>query len=165
LHLFDASVLITANNTYYPLDYIPEFWEWIDHQATNGTIKLPIEMLEEVLAGSKTEDPLLAWMTDHKDALRLKEAADPALVNKVVCEGYAPDLTDDELIVIGKDPFLVAYALAKKDERCVVTAEVSAPSKQRQNRRVPDVCHTFGVTCQNPFLVYRTLGFSTSWKK
>lgn len=35
LHLFDANVLITASNMYYPLDAVTEFWEWIDHQATN----------------------------------------------------------------------------------------------------------------------------------
>jgi len=165
VHLFDANVLITASNTYYPIDRIPEFWDWIDHQAANGGIKLPVEILDEVLAGSKKEDPLLAWMTDHKDVLRLKESVDPTILNKVVTEGYAPDLTHDELEEIGRDPFLIAYALAKPNDRCVVTVEVSAPGKQRQNRRVPDVCNTFGATCQNPFQVYRSLGFSTAWKK
>ncbi|MGA2116877.1 MAG: DUF4411 family protein [Bryobacteraceae bacterium] len=67
LHLFDANVLITASNMYYPLDGVPEFWEWIDHQATNGRVKLPVEVLDEVLAGSKREDPLLHWITAHKD--------------------------------------------------------------------------------------------------
>ena len=165
LHLFDANVLITASNTYYPIDQIPEFWDWVDHQAANGHIKLPVEILDEVLAGSKKEDPLLAWINDHKDVLRLTETVDPAIVNRVVTEGYAPDLTDDELEEIGRDPFLIAYALAKPDDRCVVTAEVSAPGKQRQNRRAPDVCHTLGIMCQNPFQAYRSLGFSTTWKK
>jgi hypothetical protein len=154
LHLFDANVLITASNTYYPIDQIPEFWDWMGHQAHNGSIKLPVEILDEVLAGSKKEDPLLAWITDHKDVLRLKETVDPRMVNKVVTEGYAADLTDDELEEIGRDPFLIAYALAEPNDRCVVTVEVSAPGKQRQNRRVPDVCNTFGVTCQNPFQVF-----------
>ena len=57
LHLFDANVLITASNTYYPIDQIPEFWDWIDHQATGGRIKLPVEILDEVLAGSKKGRP------------------------------------------------------------------------------------------------------------
>jgi Domain of unknown function (DUF4411) len=26
LYLFDANVLITAKNTYYPIDQIPEYW-------------------------------------------------------------------------------------------------------------------------------------------
>jgi hypothetical protein len=147
LHLFDANVLITASNTYYPLDGIPEFWEWVHYQAANGTIKLPVEMLDEVLAGSKNDDPLLDWIKAHKDVLRLEEAADPGLVQRVVADGYAPDLTDDELIEIGQDPFLIGYALVNTGERCVVTVEVSAPGKQRQNRRIPDVCTALGVRC------------------
>jgi hypothetical protein len=124
-----------------------------------------MEILDEVLAGSKNADPLLEWMTEHKDVLRLKEKVDPSLVNKVVTEGYAPDLTDDELIEIGQDPFLIAYALARTAERCVVTVEISSPSKKRQNRKIPDVCTGLGVHCRNPFQVYRSLGFSTAWKK
>ncbi len=27
LYLIDASMLITASNSYYPLDSVPEFWE------------------------------------------------------------------------------------------------------------------------------------------
>jgi hypothetical protein len=163
--LFDANVLITASNLYYPLDQIPEFWEWIDYQATNGHIKLPFEIINEVLAGGKNEDLLLDWMIDHKDELTLKEKVDPALANKVVVEGYAPDLRDDELIEIGQDPFLIAYALAKPAERCVVTVEISSPSRKRQNRKIPDVCQQFGVQCQNPFQAYRALGFKTGWKQ
>lgn len=164
LHLFDANVLITASNTYYPLDRIPEFWEWVRHQATTGNIKLPVEILDEVIAGSKNDDPLLDWVKTHKDVLRFDEAADPAIVQQVVAQGYAPDLTDNELIEIGQDPFLIAYAVANTAERCVVTVEVSAPSKQRQNRRIPDVCRTFNVACHNPFQIYKSLGFSTTWK-
>jgi hypothetical protein len=41
LYLFDTNVLITASNMYYPLDGVPEFWEWIDHQATNERINFP----------------------------------------------------------------------------------------------------------------------------
>lgn len=165
LHLFDASTLITANNLYYPVNDVPEFWQWLCHQAKLGVIKVPIEMIEEVLDGNKTDDPLLAWTKDNKDALLLDEEADPALVNKITVEAYAPDLTDDEIIIIGKDPFLVSYALTNPAERCVVTVEVSAPRKQRANRRIPDVCKQFGVTCHGPFEVYRAFGFKTNWKK
>ena len=153
LYLFDANVLITASTTYYPLDQIPEFWSWIEHQGMIGNVKMPLEILEEVLAGKKEGDPLLAWVKDHRDVLLLAEDVDAAIVQTVVENGYAPDLTDDQLEEIGRDPFLIAYAMAG-NERCVVTVEVSAPSKQRQNRRVPDVCNTFGVTCYNPFQAY-----------
>lgn len=99
----------------------------------------------------------------NKQALLLDEAVDQAIVNVVVEDGYANDLTDVEIEEIGRDPFLVAYA-ATASERCVVTTEVSAPSKKRQNRRIPDVCIDFGVPWCNPFKVNRDLGFRTGWK-
>ena len=146
LYLFDANVLITASNAYYPIDQIPEFWAWVQHQGKLGNIKLPVEILEEILAGRKKDDLLLAWMKEkeNQDALKLDEAVDAALVQKVVFDGYAPDLTDDELEEIGRDPFLIAYCMAAPD-RCVVTTEASKPSKKRQNRRIPDVCDCLSV--------------------
>lgn len=163
LFLFDANVLISASNIYYPLDQIPEFWSWIEYQGIIGNIKLPLEILEEVLGGTKKGDPLLNWMNDYKDCLCFQESVDPAGVQHVLTRGYAPDLNDVEIETIGRDPFLIAYALAGT-RRCVVTAEGSKPSKLRQNRRVPDVCETLGVVCYNPFQAYRMLGFRTAWK-
>lgn len=165
LYLFDANVLITASNTYYPIDQIPEYWGWLQFQGCAGNIKLPLEIMEEILAGKKDDDPLLAWIKDaaNKQALLLDEVIDPDLVNSVVESGYAPDLTDDEIEEVGRDPFLIAYGLSGAD-RCVVTTEVSAPSKKRQNRRIPDVCAGFGLECCTPFKVNRELGFKTGWK-
>ena len=59
LYLFDANVLITASNTYYPIDQVPEFWGWLRFQGQAGKIKLPLEIMEEILAGRKDDDPLL----------------------------------------------------------------------------------------------------------
>jgi Domain of unknown function (DUF4411) len=171
LYLFDANVLITANNTYYAIDQVPEYWEWIQYQGEIGNIKLPLEIMEEILAGQnnqkgkKNEDLLLVWIKQAaiKRALLLDEKVDADLVNAVIETGYAPDLTDTELEEIGRDPFLIACAMAGND-RCVVTTETSAPKKQRQNRKIPDVCKTFDVECHTPFKVNRDLGFKTGWK-
>jgi Domain of unknown function (DUF4411) len=134
LYLIDANVLITANNLYYPIDRVPEYWEWLVHVGTLGQVKMPFEIFEEV-----------------------------KLVQKVTVEGYAADLSDDEIEQMGRDPFLIAYGLAAKN-RCVVTVETSAPKKQRQNRKVPDVCRAMGLDCCNPFEFNRALGFRTQWK-
>lgn len=114
----------------------------------------------------KKEDLLLTWIKQShiKKALQFDEKVNPALVADVISKGYAPDLKDTDLEVIGRDPFIVAYARAKPD-RCVVSVETSAPSKQRQNRKLPDVCQTFGIACYQPYEVNRTLGFKTNWKK
>jgi hypothetical protein len=168
LYLIDANVVITAHNLYYPIDVVPEFWTWLTYQGEKSLVKMPLEVLEEVKDGSTDEDKdlLYAWISDdqHKNALLLDEEVDAELVADVVSNGYAPDLTDQELEQIGRDPFLIAYARAAVDERCVVTTEASAPAKQRQNRRIPDVCKTFGLNCCDSFAMLKALKFSTGWQ-
>jgi Domain of unknown function (DUF4411) len=167
LYLADANVLITANNLYYPIDRVPEYWEWLAYMGNQGHVKMPFEIFEEVKAGpaDAEKDLLFAWLQEatNKSALLLDEEVDLDLVRRVIAEGYAPDLTDDEVEQIGRDPFLIAYGLAAK-ERCVVTVETSSPKKQRQNRKVPDVCKAMGTDCCNPFELNRALGFRTQWK-
>lgn len=166
LYLLDANVLITANSTYYPLDQVPEFWSWVHHNAQANRIKIPREILEEIKAGRKDDDPLLDWIctTEIEAALTLDEPVDADLVQHLVSAGYAPDLTDVEVDKIGRDPFLIAYALVDPPHRTVVTVEVSKPSAERANRKVPDVCHSVGVMSCGPFALNKALGFSTGWK-
>jgi hypothetical protein len=168
LYLLDANVVITAHNSYYPIDGVPEFWRWLVHKGTAGVLKMPRENYEEIKDGSKDEekDLLFGWITtnDVKAAILFDEDVDPDLVARVIDEGYAADLTEDETLQVGRDPFLIAYALASPADRCVVTTEVSSPRKQRQNRKIPDVCATMGVTCCNTFAMMKTLGFKTNWK-
>lgn len=168
LFLLDASTLITANNTYYPIDSVPEFWEWLQHQAEQGHVKMPDEIFDEVKDGpTGNNDLLFAWIQTAavKKALKLNETVNAAHVQSAITKGYAPDLTDTEMETLGRDPFLVAYAMADPKNRIVVTSEVSKPSKKRQNRRLPDVCDTMGVVSVDPFEFNKALKFSTQWKK
>lgn len=168
MFLLDANVLITAHNTYYNIGQIPEFWEWLKHMGEIAQLKMPQEIYDEIKDGSKDDevDALYAWISDddNKAAILLDEMADPAIVKQVIEQGYAPDLTDDELEEVGRDPFLVAYGLVDVTKRCVVTTEVSKPSRTRQNRHLPDVCGTFGVKCCDTFALTKQLGFKTGWK-
>lgn len=169
VYLLDANVLMTAHQSYYPIDAVPEFWDWLVYQAELGNVKMPVETFDEVRDGSTdTErDQLYAWIQQEavKRNLLLDGDADVDLVRRVVDEGYAPDLTDDELEQIGQDPFLVAHALERVGERCVVTVEVSRPSKQRQNRKVPDVCDTLSVRWCDTFRMLKELRFTTNWRQ
>jgi hypothetical protein len=160
LYLLDANALINAHNGWFAINRVPEFWLWLLHHAAAGTIKRPAETYGEVEGGT---DDLAAWMkvADHKAVLRLAENADPGKVQLVLAK-YAEDLTEDELISIGQDPFLVAAVLGHQ-ERIVVTGEVSAPSKKRANRKVPDICNDLGVQWRTPVELIRELNFTTSW--
>ncbi len=162
IYLLDANVLIDANRDYYPLKRVTEFWEWLVFKGNEGIVKIPIEMYEEIIEG---KDDLALWMKSNevKFALLLNEEVDQSLVSKVIDEGYANNLTEDDIETIGNDPFLIAYALSDKDNRCVVTTEVSKPKSQRANRHVPDVCDGFRIQWCNTFALTKILDFSTKW--
>ncbi len=163
LYLLDANVLIDANRDYYPIARIPEFWEWLEHNAREGHVKIPREAYEEIKDG---DDDLSKWVRDNeiKEALLLSEEASVALVSRVINEGYAPDLTDDEVEKVGRDPFLIAYALASPEDRCVVTTERSKPNRTRANRHLPDVCDDLGVKSHDTFKFIKDLDFKTGWR-
>jgi hypothetical protein len=161
LYVVDASTLITAQNTYYALERVPEFWSWLRFHGEAGNVKIPSEVYGEVTDG---RDELAEWAKDAdvRADLVLNEPADLALVRQVTAL-YGNDLTDAELEAIGQDPFLIAAALRDPANRCVVSSEVSAPAKLRQNRKVPDVCKDCGVTCIKSIDLLRVLDFRTDW--
>lgn len=164
LYLLDANVLIDANRDYYPIERVPEFWQWLEHHGAEGLIKVPVEIYEEVKEGT---DVLAEWMRqpDVVAALRLEVEVDVGLVSRAVNDGYAPDLTDDEVLKLGRDPFLLAYALRDPGIHCIVTTEASKPSKQRANRHLPDVARIFGVQACTTFELVRALDFRTDWRR
>lgn len=104
LYLLDANVLIDAARDYYPIEMVPEFWDWLGYQGLSGVVKFPVEIYEEVSDG---RDSSAAWLQREqaKKELQLREEVDPAQVAKVVAEGYAADLSDDEVLRIGRDAF------------------------------------------------------------
>ena len=162
LYLLDANVLIDANRDYYPIGRVPEFWGWLENGGVNGHVKIPLEVYEEISDGN---DDLAEWAKQEqiKAVLRLQEEVDVFLVSSTTDQGYASDLTDDEVVKIGRDPFLIEYALADVGSTCVVTTEVSKPRRSRANRHLPDVCRDLGVECYNTFEFVRALNFSTRW--
>ncbi|TPG56205.1 DUF4411 family protein [Sphingomonas glacialis] len=160
LYLLDANALITAHNTWYGHRRVPEFWRWLIHHGHGGMVKMPAEIYAEVEGGT---DELAAWMHDAvtKKALLLNEPSDPAAVQAVL-ELYGHPLNEADLITIGQDPFLIAAARGHVD-RCVVTAEVSKPTRTGARRHVPDVCGDCGVNWMHPVTFIADLNFSTGW--
>lgn len=163
LYLLDADTLIKADRIYYPLQRFPVFWEWLLYHSQIGNIKVPREQYDEVVAG---RGELVDWLADRarKDHLLLPGIADPALVSRVIEEGYAGDLNEAELVTVGQDPFLIAYGLVSIADRTIVSFEVAAPAKRRANRKIPDVCAGFGLKCITMFELINALDFTTNWK-
>lgn len=170
LYLLDANTLIDAKNFYYPMTRVPEFWDWLIYKGQLSNIKIPIEIYEEFKDtkpkdGQKDDLTLWADTAEAKEALLLDEEAEPNMVTRITYDGYLPNPTDDELMKIGRDPFLISYALKDIENRCIVTTEVSKPKRQGANRHIPDVCDAFGIRCVNTFELIRELDFTTSWNR
>tara|TARA_R110002110_G_scaffold216522_1_gene430536 strand:- start:75 stop:566 length:492 start_codon:yes stop_codon:yes gene_type:complete len=161
MFLLDASVLITAHNTYYALERVPEYWAWLRHHGNNGDIAIPEEIYAEIEGGN---DLLADWMSeeDSKDCLKMAEEADPDHLTHILGV-YGNALSEDDLIKIGKDPFLVAAGFADKQQRIVVTAEVSKPGREGANRHIPNICEDCGVNWINPIEFLQQLNFTTDW--
>ena len=157
LYLLDANVLIEAKNSYFEFGRVDQYWNWLVCQAVRDNVKIPIEIFEEIC---RKQDQLSNWAMQHKSDLILAEEVNPLLVQKVVTDGYAPDLDEVEIENIGRDPFLIAYALYDVENRTVVTTEVRT-NKIRQNKKVPNVCDDLGINCCNQFQILRILDFRT----
>ena len=108
LYLLDANVLIDGNNHYYPIRRVPEFWNWLVHQGEQDQVKVPLEVYEKVTDAKK--DAVSKWLRNNKDAMLFSEDIDADMVNFVIEQGYAADLTDDEIEQLNEDPLLIAYA-------------------------------------------------------
>jgi hypothetical protein len=158
IYLLDANVLIRAHEDYYPLDGVPPFWDWLLQAAAAGHLKMPMEIHAEIAIST---GDLGLWARDQSvmDSLVLQEEVDPTLLNQVLEQGYGPDLTETDIEKIGRDGFLVAYALAEVNSRTVITKENSKPSAQKGNRKIPDVCDAVGVQWKRDFPVFKQLGF------
>ncbi len=166
LYLLDANVLIDANRDYYPLERVPEFWDWLAVMGERGRVKIAYEIYEEIVLPLPTRPNVLVdWLRDRRNMLLLHEQVRADLVARVTERGYANDLTDDEIEKIGRDPFLIAYALADVQNRCVVTNERSKSSRTRANRHLPDVSREFNVRCMNTFGMIQNLDFRTDWSR
>ncbi|MEC9024785.1 MAG: DUF4411 family protein [Pseudomonadota bacterium] len=166
----DANTFIEAKELYYPFDIVPEYWDWLVYQGSLQNLKVPVEIYTEINGANqdkKYHDELAKWARteDVKSNLMLDEELDYGLVNTVITQGYVASPTEADLLKMGRDPFLIAYALTDPQNITVVTTEASKPTKKGANRHVPDVCKHFGVQCCNTFSLVRSLGFSTNWKK
>ena len=81
LYLLDANVLIRAHEDYYPIDLVPQFWEWLIKVAAEGHVKMPFEIWEEI---SVSNGPLKEWVCapSNKDRLVLPEIVNAGLLKK-----------------------------------------------------------------------------------
>lgn len=157
VRLLDANVLIEAKNTYYGLDLVPAFWDWLEQQAQAGTIASTDMIFDELKDG---DDELAEWVKDRRDLIFRIQSSSEGVAEGVARlgawaqgEGYRPHVLAD--FMDGADPFLVAAAA--EAGATVVTQETPAGSR-RKKVKIPDACRHLGVPFENTFEMMRSLG-------
>jgi len=159
LYILDTNVLINAKNYYYPIDRIPQFWGWLIKEGNAGRIKIPIEVDNEI---KQKNDDLKNWISQEmvQDALLLDEEPNISIIRTVLEKGYYINPSNLDLEKLkSADPFIISYALMDKESRCIITKEVSKPSKKGANRKIPDVCESLKISWGNDFDLYKALDF------
>ena len=106
-HAVGANVFISAHGDYYPPPRVPEYWDWLAHQAEIGTIKVPQPIWNEI---KPHDEDLMGWLKAHQNNFILDPDESDIIVPEVLAQ-YGNDLTEGELEQIGADTFLVAAAL------------------------------------------------------
>ena len=172
LYLLDASAVIEANNDYFSMDRIAPYWDWLLAKATEGIVKTPDEIYQEMMPSfrpdikensthhQRAKRNLFDW-THRQDVPKqfiLDEQLDRNVHEQVLSRGYGENLEEKDYLSMGKDSILIAYA-KKQPNRIVVTKERSKPSKMKGNRKIPDVCKDLGIGCIDDYEFQRRCDF------
>jgi len=151
VYLLDANVFIAAKNLHYGFDFVPAFWEWLDHGHSAGLL-CSIDAVGAELA--VIADELAAWGAARRPLfLQPDEAMLPslrALANWAGSGEFTPSAV--QTFLSSADYQLVAYAHAHG--HVVVTHERPAPDA-RKRIRIPDACVAMGVIWTDPFTMLR----------
>ncbi len=163
LYLSDADVLINAARDFYPLDRVPEFWDWLDSYMDDGQgdqIKTIREVLDEATISPGPREVISAkWLRSRAGKLVIPGPS-PVDVQRVWKDGYEQV---GSLERVSTDALLIATAAANPAGRTVVTMENAQRDRRRgRNRHIPHVCRIVGVPCVDLFELIRRLEFRTA---
>jgi predicted nucleic acid-binding protein len=153
IYCFDTSALLQPWNTYYSMQFFPDFWNVIEALAREGILFCTEEVYREI---EKKDDSLAAWVKEQPFLFR--EATEDVQKNlRVILESHK------ELVQAGKDrsradPWVIAHAMA--EGAVVVTKEGYAPRKIK----IPDVCRAYEVPCIDDTQFVREIGLKISAK-
>lgn len=153
MYLLDANIFIQSHRNHYGMDFVPAFWQWLEHGNGAGVLRSIKKVKEELDRG---KDDITDWaVRNGLMFLEMDVSTGPCLAQLATWAGSdAVDYKDhavSEFLDSG-DYQLVAYAMAH--DCTVVTYEVSSPGSKKRIK-IPDACAAMGVRCINPFEMLR----------
>jgi len=151
----DANVFIEANNGPYSMDFNQSFWNFLDNQATAGTVYSSVMVYDELTVAN---NKLAAWVKTRKGPplfVQPEEAVQKKFgpIADYVNDKY-PSFNADSFLQ-GADPWIIAQAM--QDGSTVVTHEVLVGPDSKKVK-IPNICQQFGVNWDNTYNMIRSFG-------
>lgn len=157
--LVDTNFFIQAHRVSYPLDVVPSFWNKVKNLADNDKISSIDKVKDEIY---RNEDDLKKWCQSnlkgdfwHDSSVVSNEYSNIASWAVKQRNRYTPNAINEFLDTENADAFLIAYALADRDTRIVVTYEVA--NKKKSIIKIPDVCLEYEIRYLKPIAMFREL--------
>lgn len=161
MYLVDSNFFIQAHRAVYPLDIATGFWNKVKMLAGTGII-FSIDKVKNELYDKN--DKLESWCkTNLPENFFVDSSGKMEEYSQIIswavskADHYLPYAIDEFLGTDAADAFILAYALADKDNITIVTQEKSEPN--RKNRiKIPEPCNVFGIKYLNTIEMFRQLG-------
>lgn len=160
-YIVDSNFFIQAHRATYPLDIATGFWNKVKELADSGII-VSIDKVKKELYDKN--DELEKWCRENLPVCFFKESAEVIEEYRRVTSWaasmsnhYMHSAISEFLDAEEADAFIIAFALSDKQNRVIVTQEISQP--QRKNKiKIPEPCQEFGIKYINTMEMFRALG-------
>lgn len=159
-YVADSNFFIQAHRDYYPLDVVTGFWKQIKELADSGRMIIIDKVKDEIY---RKEDEVAFWCRDNLAETFFTAGSSAHSEYKRVCawaesrsDHYLRKAIDDFLDNRRADAFLIAFTLADRENRVLVTQEVSNPDCKNKIK-IPEPCNHFGVNYVNTMEMFRQL--------
>ena len=162
VYCMDASSLIESRCA-YAHDVFPGVWKQIDALVAEERMIAPYEVLEEL----KRQDDQRLWKGDRKKIFCRLDQEQTRKVGEIVAR--FPRLIDPTKETPDADPFVIALALARKEDttqdnlyenRQYVVVSQETPSGPGGKPKIPNVCQAYGLECVALVELFRREGWT-----
>lgn len=160
-YIVDSNFFIQAHRTTYPLDIAKGFWNKVSVLAAQGVISSIDKVRSELYDNN---DALSAWCKKFLPDDFFKKTSD--ILDEYITvtkwalsmsNHYLPKALNEFMDANEADAFIIAYGMADRDNRIIVTQEISEPFRKNKIK-IPDCCIAMKVRYLNTISMFRQLG-------
>lgn len=160
-YILDTNFFVQAHRQYYPFDVFPSFWDTVHTLCKEGVLVSIDKVYNEL---KHNNDALTRWVEAHlpKNFFVSTQEVIPQYTEIVKwatsrSTHYKPAALSEFLHADEADAWLVAFALADRDNRKLITHEESRP-EGRKKIKIPEACNAVDVCFMDSIAMFRAVG-------